>query len=478
VSHDVLIIGSGPAGCVVAARLAAAGARVALVGAAARAGWEGLSRRSLALLAEEGLLAEETRADSRGVIDGPFPRSGEWGGGRRVLGLEWLVERRALADGLRACARAAGVDDRRDTVTNLQWQGGRWWGLTRSGETLAAPQVIEACGRRGPERRGPLLLAVGRQFRTGCRDGAGTPAAAPTQPGTHIHAIDFGWCWWAARADALWVQVVGRPHGGHSAMAHPAGAHAAAGHPSAWIAAAAAQIPALARVLEGALPDGDLVARPAHARLGLGRHGLARVGLAGLGHHACDTTRWRVGDAALALDPLSGQGVYEALRGARLVATAVQSVLRGGDASPAQRFVALRQEESWISGVRTAGSFYRENAARSPFWSQTAAAYERLVAPSAAPAAPRVERRPVLCDGRFQERDVIVTAQHPRGVWHVADVPLVSLKGYLESAEHATVSGAAAVVDRPATAVASAIHWLQQTGSVARQVRARVPSGG
>ena len=91
---------------------------------------------------------------------------------------------------------------------------------------------------------------------------------------------------------------------------------------------------------------------------------------------------------------------------------------------------------------------------------------------------PRVERRPVLCGDRIQEQDVIVTAQHPRGVWHMADVPLVRLKGYLESAEHATVTGAAAAVDRPAAAVASAIHWLQQTGILARQVRPAVPLGG
>jgi len=187
--------------------------------------------------------------------------------------------------------------------------------------------------------------------------------------------------------------------------------------------------------------------------------------------------RWRVGDAALALDPLSGQGVYEVLRGARLVATAVISVIRGGDSQPAQRFVAERQEESWTSGVRTAAAFYRENAARGAFWLETATAYERLL-PRAAPAAPRVERRPVLCGGLFQEQDVIVTPRHPRGVWHVADVPLVSLKGYLESAEHATVSGAAVAVDRPTAAVASAIHWLQQTGIVTGQVRPGVPLGG
>jgi hypothetical protein len=451
VSHDVLVVGAGPAGSVVAGRLAAAGARVALVGAAARAGCEGLSRRSVALLAEEGLEGGEGLEQSCGVIDGPFRRGGEWGG-RRIEGMEWLVERPALAAALRCRARAAGVDDRRDTVTGLQWKGGQWRGLLCAGGSLAAPQVVDARGRRGPERRGPLLLAVGRQFRT--RFGA-DPAGAPAQPGTHIQPLDFGWCWWAARADALWVQVVGRPRGGH---------------PAAWIAAAAAQIPALARALEGSRPDGDLVARPAHARLGC----YDRLNPS---PEPRDATGWRAGDAALALDPLSGQGVYEVLRGARLVATAVQSVMRGGDAPLAHRFVAGRQEEAWTNGVRTAAGFYRENAARGAFWSETATAYERLL-PSAAPDAPRIERRPVLCDGRILERDVIVTPQHPRGVWHLSDVPLVSLMGYLESAEHATVSGAAAAVERPAAAVASAIHWLQQTGVVARELRPGIPLGG
>jgi len=435
------------------------------VGAASRAGWEGLSKRSVALLAEEGLEAEEGPEQSFGIVDGPFPRSGEWGG-RAVLGLEWLVERHALSAALRARARAAGVDGRRDTVTGLEWERGQWHARLRAGGTLAAPQMIDARGRRGPERRGPLLLAVGRQFRTRFRHAPGAPA----QPGTRLHAIDFGWCWWAARADALWVQVVGRPRGARPAMAHSAAAHADAGHPAAWIAAAAAQIPALARALEGSLPDGDLAARPAHARLGLTVRGAAR-------DTARDTTRWRVGDAALALDPLSGQGVHEALRSARLVATAVQSVMRGGDAAPAHRFVTERQEESWIRGVRIAAGFYRENAGRGAFWPETATAYERLL-PPAAPSAPRVERRPVLSGGLFQERDVIVTSQHPRGVWHVADVPLVSLKGYLESAEHATVTGAAAAVDRPAAAVASAIHWLEQTGILARRLRAGASLGG
>src|SRR6185312_12304921 len=98
-----------------------------------------------------------------------------------------------------------------------------------------------------------------------------------------------------------------------------------------------------------------------------------------LGAPGNDAAFWRVGDAAFALDPLSGQGVFEALRGARLAATAILSVLAGGEALPAHRFITLRHEDAWARGVRAAAGFYRENAGRGAFWSDTAAAYEALL---------------------------------------------------------------------------------------------------
>jgi len=411
-----------------------------------RRGVEGLSARSLELLAEESVdLAE--------FIVGPLARSGAWAGGRRVEGREWLIERAQLAEALRTAARAAGADYRPDAATRITRVSDGWRMGLRSGGTLAAPLIIDARGRRGAQRRGPVLLAIGQRFRSR----AGGPA------GTGIGVTDAGWCWWAQHERMLWVQVVGRPH---------------AGRPASWLAGAAAQVPELARALDGACPEGTAVARAAHARLGAPGH---------------DPTFWRVGDAAFALDPLSGQGVFEALRGARLVATAILSVLAGGEAPPAHRFITLRHEDAWANGVRAAAGFYRENAGRGAFWSDTAAAYETLVPAAAASDAPgesgaRIERRPVLEHGRIRERDVIVTARHSRGVWQVDGVPLVELKVYVEAAEQpallgaaaeqATILGAAAALGRPPAAVASAMHWLRETGSLLRHVPSRVSSGG
>ena len=437
-THDILVLGAGPAGSVAAQRLAAAGARVVLVGAASRPGWEGLSNRSRILLDEEGL-------DGRcGCIDGPFVRRGAWAGGRSIEGIEWLVERSELAEALRGQARAAGADDRRDGALGLVRVEGHWQAQLRAGGRVRAPLLIDARGRRGPERRGPLLLAFGRCFRRRAPGAGDAHWSAAVAAGTHIHALDFGWCWWAERGDGLWVQVVGRPRSGPSA---------------GWFAAAAAQIPALAASLSHASAAGDPVARPAHARLGIAE---------------CDPSAWRVGDSAMALDPLSGQGVYEALRGGRSVATAVQSVLEGGDAMLAHRFVEERYEESWQRGVRIAADLYGEYGERPGFWADTAAAYAAL-RPAALRFEPRIERRPVLLDRRIVEREVVVTPENPRGVWHVSEVPLADLKRHFETVERATVAGAALALRRPQTAVAVAFDWLRTTGALPRHHAMPVP---
>ena len=496
-THDVVICGAGPAGSVVAQRLAAAGLRVALIGGAARPGWEGLSSRSRGLLMEEGV-------DGQGdVIAGPLVRRGAWANGRSVEGVEWLVERAATADALSALARERGADYRADTVIGTTRAGDCRRVALRGGEVLMAPIVVDARGRRarsgwaqnsrrgerpsrknesldtglprdGLRRSGPVLLAIGQGFRR--RDEGAW--------GTGIGVTDLGWCWWAERGDSLWLQIIGRPR---------------SLQPTAWVAAAAAQIPALARVLEGACAEGAPVARAAHAQLGgacsaaQGQLGDEKFSLAGAadahdgavwGSADLDPTFWSAGDAAMALDPLSGQGVYEAVRGARLVATAIQSVRAGGDARVALRFVAEQREEAWLHGVRAAAGFYRENESRGGFWSETAAAYEALLTERA--GAARIERRPVLDEGRIVEREVVVTAEHPRGVWQVAGVPLAALQGYLEAmehtrvdaAEHAKVDAAAVALDRTPAAVASAMNWLRERGPMLQRGLPRVSSGG
>lgn len=336
-TYQVAVLGAGPAGSATARRLALAGARVVLIGGATRPGWEGLSSRTYALLREEGIEATE------GIASDPLVRRGQWG--KRVLeGAERLTDRADLAAALRAAASAAGAETLCATVRQLA-RVRRTWRLTCGGRELEAEVLVDARGRRATRRphtlAGPALLAYGQRFRC---------AAAVPERGTHLVAADDGWCWWAQNNDRLWMQWVVLPR------RLPFRAR---------LAGLLAHVPSLAAALDGAIAETTPIARPAQARL-------ARC--------PDEEGSWCVGDAAMALDPLSGQGVYEALRSARLVATAVGSVLQGAAEGSARHFVAARHEEAWYRGVHEAARFYRENASRSSFWGEIAAGYERLSA--------------------------------------------------------------------------------------------------
>jgi menaquinone-9 beta-reductase len=417
---DVVVIGAGPAGTVVARRLAADGADVVVVrGAAPAAAREGYSRRSRERLLEEGL--DEVVA----TLGGPVARGGCWGLGRTVHGLEWLADRARVAAALEVALARARVTRVAGPATRVA-RSGEGFTVEAAGGRLETRLVVDARGRRGPQSRGPLLLALGRRFA--CHTG---------RPATRIEPWPEGWCWLADDGRQVFVQLVGA---------------ARRGRPAHWFGAAAARVAGLTEIL-AAPAAGPLIARPAHARLG---------------RASPDLGLWRVGDAALALDPLSGQGVYEALRGAATVAAAVGTVLDGGDALLAARFVTERNEEAWARAVGSAAGFYAENAALGRFWTATATAYAGLTAP-AAPGPTRIERRPVLEGGRIRERPVLVTAKVPRGAWHVAGVPLIALLELVRDAAPATpaVLDAAQRLDRPPAAVESALRWLRACGALA-----------
>lgn len=427
---DVAVLGAGPAGATVARRLAAAGAEVAIVtGRPPAAGIEGYSRRTRALLEAEGF------ADVVATLAGPVPRTGRWGEARAVAGEEWRADRAQSAR--RFAGALAGP--RLLTVTGPATRIARAAGgfVVEAGERpVAARLVVDARGRRGPQARGPLLLAIGATHADGAAHA------------TRIAPWRGGWCWIATRPGQSYVQLTVAARRG--------------GRADDWFREAAADVDGLGRLLD-APRLGPRVARPAHARLG------RPSPVAGL---------WRVGDAALALDPLSGQGVYEALRGAAVASAALLTVLEGGDATLAARFVADRRHETWRRTVATAAAFYAENAALGPFWRDAAAGYAALV--EAEPAtAPRVERRAVLVDGRIGERAVLVTPRHARGAWQVDGVPVAALWDLVRDAVPgpAALADAATRLDRPLPAVAAALRWLEASGALGAR-RGAIPSSG
>ncbi len=378
---DAVVLGAGPAGATAAVGLARLGYSVALVSCPRSPSVEGLSARAVASLEEAGFPVD--------CVSAPASRLVRWAGETSRRGRESVVRREALDDCLGESVRAHGVRRIDSSVRGFQYWNEIWHVQTSSGP-FRGRSVLDARGRRArrSDIRGPLLVAWSATFSSN----------EVALPGSAVAALEDGWCWFARTGDGTSsLQFVG----------------AATGHlsPSQVIAryeAAAATLAGFEHVgIPATIGDG-LVARAAVARFSRPSRGPGFL---------------RIGDAAVAMDPLSGNGIHEAVRSARVGVAAVNSYLGGTEWSAVSQFVDERALELWRRTVSAAAQFYRSQAAHSvgSFWERTASAYERLASEAAAGyAGPgRFEMRPVLNGQQIQVRRVWVSAEWPRGIWQV-----------------------------------------------------------
>lgn len=178
----------------------------------------------------------------------------------------------------------------------------------------------------------------------------------------------------------------------------------------------------------------------------------------------------RAGDAALALDPLAGHGMFEAMALSMSLAACIRTQLeRPSSAKLAWSFYRGRVQDEFWRLARTGRDFYRLET-RWPdnsFWSQ------RQQWPDAEPSHPQIEPavgqieiRPVSIDGYIDKRRVVTCPDTPRGTWLVDGVPLVELLEYIQLREGVParheLDTFCAGTQWPAQSVGAAIIWLAQ----------------
>ncbi|MDR5903477.1 FAD-dependent oxidoreductase [Halomonas icarae] len=391
---EVLIAGGGPAGAALAMLLHRAGRRVTVAGRIRdyRA-IEGISRRSLQALHGLGL----TRAAACAV--GPLPRRVTWGGEARAPNAEWLLPRPAFDAALLADLHEAGIPVIEARITALASDGDRARLTLADGRILSAPWGVDARGRAAARRQ--------------LRDGA--PWATPswilrgdaTQPSPASAALSLtggGWAWWSRLAGQQYLQ-----------LALPeATLRRTRREPDAWLAAQ----PKLAE-LWGDSPIQHHYQRPSL----LGRTRVREKRL------------WRLGDAAMAIDPLSGQGIFNALSSAHGLAPVLNSLLDGRPIAPLERFHQRRQDAQYFRFARAGRDFYRQaaswgsvSAEPAPYW------VERCHWPDLLPlhmpepwSRVRVGRGLAIVGTRLSEQAMVFTPDQPLGIRAVAGVPLAPL---------------------------------------------------
>lgn len=397
---DILVLGGGPAGAAAAIGLARLGHRVTVV-AFPRPfdACEGLSERSVAGLRQAGCVVAASR------LGEPVLRHAAWNGVEAEANREALVDRTALDAALLEDLASAGVTivaGRADAVT----QSAEGWQASIRGDAdasvLTAAFLIEARGRAAPAggtRRlsGPATTAI-----LHCRQGPPAPPAAGVVP------FDSGWAWMARLADGRrYVQftvssAAGRLPNRAGLAAHFDGLAAAVPEAAAWLA--------------DAVPVASVAARTAAPVL----------------HPAPVGDRHlRVGDAALAVDPLSGNGLFQALSTGLMAVAVVNTLLRRpGDAALAAGFYRERVADSFWRFARIGRDFYRQERRwpEAPFWTERRAWPDDQPAHAAAGAGPiAIATRPVVADGFVTAREVVVTADQPLGIWQLDGVELAPL---------------------------------------------------
>jgi flavin-dependent dehydrogenase len=426
----VLILGGGPAGCIAGIGLARLGHAVRLLAwPPLRAAIEGFGQRIPQALEAQGC------GCALASLGPAVARSASWAGRESAANREQVVDRTVFDHALLTDAQLAGVEVIEARIERLVRAGEGWQAVTADGAAWPAALVIEARGRRAPgrRRRGPATTALGRLL-----------ADVPGPPRTALMALPAGWAWYAANeAGIASLQV---------ALAPPLPKRA--GLAPLWQqlrAELAAAIPGLA----DGHPIGAVFACAAEPSVALApiEPGLIRIG-----------------DAALAMDPLAGHGVFEAIASATAAVPVANTLLRRpAHAALATAFCEERQRLAFERFARIGRDFYAQEQRwpDAPFWQARRTWPDALPAhlPPAA-AAPVIATRPVIEDGFVVARPVVVTADQPRGVWQVDQVPVVALLELVLAVPDAAPAALATRIDRPPERVATALAWLRTHGLI------------
>lgn len=385
------IVGGGPAGAALAIRLARAAREVVLLAdGRCRYGVQGFSERTLATLRE--LRARRALE----VLGSPARRQVQWNGRTSHSSSEYLAERGKFDRALLDDARASGAEIIQAGAPRIPAPGEPI--SIRCGAqsvSMTADLWVDARGRTSLERvaataHGPATLALQQALR-----------APPAAPRSAILAVADGWFWIGILADGTGVI--------QQSLDLSRCALRGARDRNLIGSLAARDATLLQGLLRGAKVTSPVRGHPATLRL-----------------NAVPERALRAGDALLAADPLSGQGVYEALAGSRHIAAAVNTLLlTASSRALVTRFLAERAQERFDILAGLAVHAHREEGRWSghSFW---AARQSSIAQPAPrAPATRVVHGCPVLDRDYVVPASVLVTPGHPRGVWRYCDVPVV-----------------------------------------------------
>ncbi len=434
---DILVLGGGPAGGAVAIGLRRLGYSVTLVSEPRPFdAVEGISDRVIQGMKGAGFkvaLSEMAK---------PSPRQVTWNGLTSAANTEWLVPRQRFDRVLLLDLAQQGVQVVQGRVQRCQAEGRGYLAevaLSEGGvQRVSAGFLVEARGRAAPAAGVPRVK--GAQTVSLLQYWQG-PAA---EPRSAVQSCEDGWAWMALRGDGrrylqLTLDVVSADLPPKSELGD-------------WCRARLGQLEQAWPFIEGAKPSGEVY---------------ARTSTPVLCEHSAGDNWIRVGDAAMAVDPLSGNGIFQALSSALQAPAVVNTLIRHPErANLAKAFHEARIEGLFYRFARIGRDFYAQESQwpDRPFWqARRQWPDNQPLHKEVTPDQVSTALRPVVQEGVISEAHVVITPDQPLGIWHLNGLPLAPLLEAIRAEPDRTA--VSVLADSLGSEKAGLlVQWMQQQG--------------
>lgn len=397
----IIIAGAGPAGAATAIALKRLNYLVSVI--ASPRGFtacEGLSARVVNGLDTAGC------HHALATLAPPSQRQASWNGNTTFANTEQLVRRDQFDNALLQDLKQAGVDVIPGRVQDIKKDGTK---ITCSGTRndggpffLEGAFLVEARGRSAPggkqsRIRGPETVSLLQLWQ-------GKPGVAQSA----VASMKDGWSWMAQLPDgSRYTQIT--------------------------VAVDAEDFPAKEGLEDYFMQrlQGISEARPFYRDTVKAGPLAVRSTTSVLTCNPIDEQIIRVGDAALAVDPLSGNGIFQSLSTALIAPSIINTLLRKPEqAELAKTFYRERVDHAFMRFARLGRDFYlmEQRWPEEPFWQQ------RQLWPDQEPAHKpqsieqlEIKLRPVVRNNFITEQEVVVTPDQPLGIWHLDGIPLAPI---------------------------------------------------
>lgn len=439
-TKKIVVLGAGPAGGAVALGLKRLGYAVQVVGEPRPfSAVEGISDRVVEGLRYAGF--------NRVIANLPEPsaRNAVWNGEHNSANTERLIDRQQVDQLIIEDLRAAGIKVIEAKVSKVLEQAqdgdankdadvdtGRADGFVirlADGKEMNADFLVEARGRAAPSAhlprvRGPETLSLLQYWQ-----------GPETERGSAAVSLPDGWAWMAkTESGKRYLQLtldVGANKSSNSVNVSDSNAVASNGDGNNG--SGSHKLPGKDQLADYCRQRFEQISEAAEFMVDAEPVGIphGRTSTPILCEQTVGSNWLRVGDAAMAVDPLSGNGVFQALSSALQAPAVINTLLKYPERKAlAEQFYQQRVSGLFYRFARIGRDFYamEQQWTDHPFWQQ------RNQWPDAEPMHQtvsfdqlKVKAMPVVNDGVIDEQEVVVTPDQPLGIWHLAGIPLAGV---------------------------------------------------